>query len=118
MRNYSFTCSKPHSKNPWWNGSTPSPVKVSLLGLGLLFLNIERNQTPAIKWRKKTRRMHVQAKITSHVSWSCYEFLDLFRLFLTLESRILAHANEKSMGKMLSLQCRVGLATVPVAFLR
>lgn len=69
------------------------------------------------KVEKKTRRIHVQAKIISHVSWSCYGFLDLLRLFLTLESRVLAHENEKSMGKM-SLQCRVGLALVPVAFQR
>ena len=64
------------------------------------------------------RRINVQAKITSCASWSCYGFLDLLRLFLMLESRVLAHANEKSMGKISSLLRRVGLALVLVAFQR
>lgn len=71
------------------------------------------------------RRINVQiiwpihkAKVTTCASWSCYEFLDLLRLFLTLESRVLAHANEKSMGKISSLLHRAGLALVLVALQR
>lgn len=61
------------------------------------------------------RRINVQAKTISHASQSCYGFLDLLRIFLMLESRVLAHANEKPMGKISSLLCRAGLAPVLVA---
>lgn len=63
------------------------------------------------------RPMH-KAKITSCASWNCYEFLDLLRLFLTLESRVLARTNEKSMGKISCLLHRAGLAPVLVALQR
>lgn len=63
-------------------------------------------------------RINVQAEIISCASWNCCGFLGLLRLFLVQESRVLAHANEKSMGKILSLLCRAGLALVVVAFQR
>lgn len=63
-------------------------------------------------------RINVQAEVISCASWNCCGFLGLLRLFLVQESRVLAHTNEKSMGKISSLLHRAGLTLVLVAFQR